>query len=53
MAEARLSTRCARLIYGPFRDSNYTLEDHPHIAGGAMTEFFDAFRKEVLALDPV
>lgn len=36
----------------PSRDSNYTLEDHPHIAGGAMTEFFDAFRKEVLALDP-
>ena len=31
----------------------YTIEDHAHLAGGtAMRSLFDAFRKEVLALDP-
>ncbi len=30
----------------------YTIEDHAHLAGGAMREVFEAFRKEVLALDP-
>ena len=30
----------------------YTLEDHVHLAGGATREIFDAFRREVEALDP-
>ena len=31
----------------------YTVEDHPHLAeGSSMSSLFDAFRKEVLALDP-
>lgn len=31
---------------------SYTISDHPHLASGQMREIFDAFRKEVLALDP-
>jgi uncharacterized protein with ParB-like and HNH nuclease domain/predicted transport protein len=30
----------------------YTIEDHPHLAGGPMHEVFGAFRRQVLALDP-
>lgn len=30
----------------------YTIEDHVHLAGGATREIFDAFRREVEALDP-
>lgn len=30
----------------------YTIEDHPHLSTGGMRGVFDAFRKEVLALDP-
>jgi uncharacterized protein with ParB-like and HNH nuclease domain/predicted transport protein len=33
--------------------TSYTIEDHPHLASGPMRELFDAFRKQVLALDPV
>lgn len=29
----------------------YSLQDHPYLISGAMHEVFDAFRKEVLALD--
>lgn len=32
--------------------SGYTIEDHPYIHTGSMNELFEAFRKEVLALDP-
>ena len=32
--------------------TGYTIDDHPHIATGAMRDLFGAFRKEVLALDP-
>lgn len=32
--------------------SGYTIEDHPYIHTGSMHELFEAFRKEVLALDP-
>jgi uncharacterized protein with ParB-like and HNH nuclease domain/predicted transport protein len=32
--------------------SVYTIADHPHLASGSMRELFEAFRKEVLALDP-
>jgi predicted transport protein len=32
--------------------SGYTIEDHPHLVAGAMREVFEAFRKQVLALDP-
>lgn len=30
----------------------YSIEDHPFLAQGPMQEVFDAFRKQVLALDP-
>jgi predicted transport protein len=32
--------------------SGYTIDDHPQLLGSRMSEVFDAFRKEVLALDP-
>ena len=32
--------------------AGYTIEDHPHLAAGPMREVFEAFRKQVLALDP-
>jgi uncharacterized protein with ParB-like and HNH nuclease domain/predicted transport protein len=32
--------------------SGYTIDDHPQLLGSRMREVFDAFRKEVLALDP-
>lgn len=34
------------------RPEAYTIEDHPHLASGPMRELFEAFRKQVLALDP-
>jgi len=33
--------------------SGYSIEDHPHLLSGVGLELFEAFRKEVLALDPV
>ncbi|MHB1953112.1 MAG: GmrSD restriction endonuclease domain-containing protein [Sulfobacillus sp.] len=30
----------------------YTIDDHPHLAAGPWREVFEAFRKQVLALDP-
>jgi uncharacterized protein with ParB-like and HNH nuclease domain/predicted transport protein len=30
----------------------YTVNDHPHLLSGAQQRIFEAFRKEVLALDP-
>ncbi len=33
--------------------SAYTIEDHPHLLSGVGQELFNAFRKEVLAIDPV
>jgi uncharacterized protein with ParB-like and HNH nuclease domain/predicted transport protein len=32
--------------------ATYTIEDHPHLLTGNMRVLFEAFRKEVLALDP-
>jgi uncharacterized protein with ParB-like and HNH nuclease domain/predicted transport protein len=32
--------------------SGYTIADHPHLLTGALHDVFEAFRKEVLALDP-
>ena len=32
--------------------AGYTIEDHPHLVAGPMREVFEAFRKQVLALDP-
>ena len=32
--------------------STYSLDDHPHLQKGLTRELFDAFRREVLALDP-
>jgi uncharacterized protein with ParB-like and HNH nuclease domain/predicted transport protein len=41
--------------YRPKReiDTTYTITDHPYLVTGAMRDLFQAFRKEVLALDPV
>lgn len=30
----------------------YTIKDHPHLEAGPLREVFEAFRKQVLALDP-
>ncbi|MCG7853138.1 MAG: DUF262 and DUF1524 domain-containing protein, partial [Methanosarcinaceae archaeon] len=32
--------------------SGYTIDDHHHLASGPIRELFEAFRKEMLALDP-
>ena len=32
--------------------SSYTINDHPYLASGPMRELFEAFRKQVLGLDP-
>ena len=37
---------------GPTPKSAYTLHDHPHLISGKMRSLFDAFRREVLALNP-
>ena len=37
----------------PTAAAAYTIDDHPHLAAGADARVFEAFRKEVLALDPV
>jgi len=34
------------------RQAGYTISDHPHLASGPIRELFEAFREEVLALDP-
>ncbi|MCR4292558.1 MAG: DUF262 domain-containing protein [Candidatus Kuenenia sp.] len=41
--------------YHPRAESKagYSIEDHPHLLSGLGRELFEAFRKEVLALDPV
>ena len=33
--------------------TDYSIEDHPYLLSGKVGELFNAFRKEVLALDPV
>ncbi len=39
--------------YQPNRQQGgYGIEDHPYLTSGLTRELFDAFRKEVLALDP-
>jgi uncharacterized protein with ParB-like and HNH nuclease domain/predicted transport protein len=41
--------------YQPTREpatSGYTITDHPHLLSGGMQPVFEAFRKQVLALDP-
>ena len=34
------------------KSATYSIEDHPHLLTANMRELFEAFRKEVLALDP-
>jgi predicted transport protein len=61
----KLATRAAKVWSAPnldpailqaYRPSSpqvgYTLADHPQLASGPMRVLFDAFREEVLALDP-
>jgi predicted transport protein len=40
--------------YKPKAESaaGYSIEDHPYLAAGPLREVFEAFRKQVLALDP-
>ena len=33
--------------------TGYSIADHPHLTAGPLRDVFEAFRKEVLALDPV
>jgi predicted transport protein len=37
---------------GKVSASGYSVVDHPHLTSGPMRDLFEAFRKEVLALDP-
>ena len=40
-------------IYKPkAQTAGHTIEDHPHLVAGPLREVFEAFRKQVLALDP-
>jgi uncharacterized protein with ParB-like and HNH nuclease domain/predicted transport protein len=32
--------------------AGYTIDDHPHLVSGSLRDVFEAFRKQVLALDP-
>lgn len=36
----------------PTVTGSYTIQDHPHLEPGQQREIYDAFRREVLALDP-
>ncbi len=36
----------------PVQSSGYTITDHPYLLSGSVRAVFEAFRKEVLALDP-
>lgn len=36
----------------PRQTADYTVADHPNLASGPMADLFEAFRAEVLALDP-
>lgn len=36
----------------PQRSDSYAIEDHPNLAQGRLREVFEAFRSQVLALDP-
>jgi predicted transport protein len=62
LSEAAVAVWCAPQLaadvltaYRPPAESTsgYSIEDHPHLLGGVGRELFEAFRKEVLALDPV
>jgi len=41
-------------VYKPIvvRAAGYAIEDHPHLTAGPMRDVFEAFRNQVLALDP-
>ncbi|MDQ7825674.1 MAG: DUF262 domain-containing protein [Candidatus Eremiobacteraeota bacterium] len=41
--------------YRPSKEKTlgYSIEDHPHLLSGVGQKLFDAFRKEVIAMDPV
>ncbi|PKN68490.1 MAG: hypothetical protein CVU54_14325 [Deltaproteobacteria bacterium HGW-Deltaproteobacteria-12] len=62
LSEAAVTVWCSPQLsadvltaYKPSKESTtgYSLEDHPHLLSGVGRELFEAFRKEVLALDPV
>jgi predicted transport protein len=46
------ATLAAYLPEKPATASGYTIEDHPHLLTAGPRELFEAFRNEVLALDP-
>ena len=53
-AQARCRRRAGRLSARKLPAAGgYTIDDHPHLlSAGTLREVFEAFRKEVLALDP-
>jgi predicted transport protein len=62
LSEAAVAVWCAPQLaadvlttYQPRAESTtgYSIEDHPHLLSGVGRELFEAFRKEVLALNPV
>ena len=52
-AAPKLDARCAGSLQARRRrTAGYTIDDHPYLLAGPLREVFEAFRKEVLALDP-
>jgi predicted transport protein len=48
----RLPTSVLDAYQAKVPTAGYSIDDHPHLQSGPMRELFDAFRREVLALDP-
>jgi len=48
----KLPTGVLEAYKGRASASGYSVVDHPHLTSGPMRDLFEAFRKEVLALDP-
>ena len=48
----RLEENRLQLYRKARKSSSYTLEDHPHVCGGAMSELFAQLRQCILALSP-
>jgi len=51
-AMPKLSSTILDAYRGRVNVIGYTIDDHPHLTSGQVRELFEAFRKEVLALDP-
>ncbi len=51
-ARPKLGTGVLEAYRGKVSANGYTIADHQHLVSGSMRGLFEAFRKEVLALDP-